>query len=225
MAALKEPQQIQLERVSTIDALVNALRNDIYDGVWEPDAQITEQELIQRYNVSRNSVREALVLLVNQRYLEKRINKGVFVRTFNQSEIEDMFFARKLLEEHAVRDLAKKQYAPEGLVAAANNLRKRKKKDPWSIVIMSDMNFHKTLVDGLGSPKVSMLYGNLLVDFELINRQPSKTTVDMDRIYETHICIINAIEDGNVAEAVEALNSHLSDACNTQICEWCTADK
>jgi DNA-binding GntR family transcriptional regulator len=215
---------VQLGRVSTIEALTTALRNDIYNGVWKPGSQITEQELVERFNVSRHSIRETLVLLVNQGYLEKRVNKGVFVRTFSARDIEDMFFARKLFEEVAIRELAKKRHVPDELRLAAAAIRKRKKDDPWSIVITSDMNFHRTLVDSLGSPRVSMLYSSLLVDFELINKQPQNFETDMEQIYGIHTRIIETIEQGDAAQAVLVLREHLQDACRTQIEEWATQE-
>lgn len=220
MAESDNKSVIQLGRVSTIEALTTAVRNDIYNGVWKPGTQITEQEMVERFNVSRHSIREALVLLVNQGYLEKRVNKGVFVRSFSATDIEDMFFARKLFEEVAIRELAKKQYVPDELRKAATAIRKRKKDDPWSIVITSDMNFHRTLVDSLNSPKISMLYSSLLVDFELISKQPQNIETDMEHIYSIHTRIIETIEKGDVAQAVLVLREHLQDACRTQINEW-----
>lgn len=211
---------IELGRVSTIDALTSAIRNDIYNGKWEPGEQITELELVERFNVSRHSIREALVLLVNQGYLEKRVNKGVFIRTFSAKDIDDMFFARQLFEEVAIRELAKKRYVPDELKHAATALRNRKKDDPWSIVITSDMKFHRVLVDSLSSIRISKLYGSLLVDFELINRQPLSFESDMEQIYSNHTRIIEAIEQGDVARAVLVLRGHLQDARRTQIDEW-----
>jgi len=109
---------------------------------------------------------------------------------------------------------------PDELRQAALALRNRKKDDPWSIVTTSDMNFHRALVDSLNSPRLSMLYSSLLVDFELINKQPLNFESDMEHIYAIHTRIIETIEQGDVAQAVLVLREHLQDACRTQIEEW-----
>ena len=219
---MNDNEKVLLNRVSTIDALVMAMQKDIYDGTWKPGAQITEQEMVERYNVSRHSVREALMFLVNNRYLERKVNKGVYMRVFNEQDISDIYYARHLFEHAAVRELAKKKWLPAEVIEASEKFKNHKQSDPWSVIILNDMKFHKSLVDSLQSERISSLYSNLLVEFELINRQPKKTIKNSMEIYKLHSKIIQAILEGNEELAINSIKEHLDDACNVQLGEWHT---
>jgi GntR family transcriptional regulator len=61
--------------------LETELRERILSGEWPPGTQIpTEQELGQRYGVSRITVRQAVRNLVDSGYLERGQGRGTFVR-------------------------------------------------------------------------------------------------------------------------------------------------
>jgi len=220
MDPVKKSYKSLLARVSTIDALVKVVQDDIFNETWKPGTSIPEQELADRYDVSRHSVREALILLVNQGYLEKRVNRGVFVRSFSEREIKDIFYARTLFEFTAIEELAKKKSIPFQIIEAATNFKEHKSDDPWSIVITSDMMFHKTIVDSLNSPRVSALYENLLIDFELINIKPRNLNERVNSIYMLHRKLLDAIEAGDPELAVKCLKEHIDNACVIQIEAW-----
>lgn len=53
----------------------------IKDGVWQPDDLIpTEAELMQEFNVSRTTIRQAISLLVQEGIITKKQGKGTFVK-------------------------------------------------------------------------------------------------------------------------------------------------
>lgn len=57
-----------------------ALRQDIEQGVWEPGAQLpSEHALMQRFGVSRNTVRHALQSLETANLVRRRQGAGTFV--------------------------------------------------------------------------------------------------------------------------------------------------
>ncbi|MGF7059621.1 GntR family transcriptional regulator [Brassicibacter mesophilus] len=58
----------------------NDLLKNIKEGLWDVDTQLpTEKELMQKYDVGRATVRDAISILVNEGYLFKRKGVGTFV--------------------------------------------------------------------------------------------------------------------------------------------------
>ena len=55
-----------LARVSTVDALVDALRHRVLSGELAPGAAMREVELSEEYGVGRHSLRAALQALVHE---------------------------------------------------------------------------------------------------------------------------------------------------------------
>lgn len=81
--------------------LVNSLIKEIEEGVLRPNEQIyTEEQLSERFSVSRVTVRKAISVLVNQGYLIKKQGRGTFVRgTVIRKQLNDVvsFYKSSLL--------------------------------------------------------------------------------------------------------------------------------
>ena len=60
--------------------LYEILQEQIKDGVWQPEEMLpTEFDLVERYDLSRATVRQAFELLVNQGWVYRRQGQGTFV--------------------------------------------------------------------------------------------------------------------------------------------------
>jgi GntR family transcriptional regulator len=60
--------------------LQQILREKIEKGVWKPGDMIpTEKEVMEKYNVSRTTARQAILALVNDGYLSREKSKGTIV--------------------------------------------------------------------------------------------------------------------------------------------------
>lgn len=67
-------------RVPFYYQLYQFLRDQIRGGVWKPDDMLpSEAELLDQYNLSRATVRQAMDLLVNDGLIYRRRGKGTFV--------------------------------------------------------------------------------------------------------------------------------------------------
>ncbi len=81
--------KIQLKPISpkrVSDQVFDQLRELIFRGDYQPGQKImTERELAEALNVSRNSVREAINKLVTLRFLEQRQGQGTFVRSMDEA--------------------------------------------------------------------------------------------------------------------------------------------
>lgn len=61
-------------------AIADDLRKQINDGIFSPGAQIpTEGELRDRYDASRNTIRDAIRRLISEGLIETRLGQGTFV--------------------------------------------------------------------------------------------------------------------------------------------------
>lgn len=75
---------IRPKRIS--DQVFDQLRELIFRGDYQPGQKImTERELANALNVSRNSVREAINKLVTLRFLEQRQGQGTYVRSMDEA--------------------------------------------------------------------------------------------------------------------------------------------
>ncbi|WP_417507919.1 GntR family transcriptional regulator [Marinomonas gallaica] len=78
--------------------LLDQLKADIVNGCLERGRPLRQQELSERYNVSRIPIRDAISVLRNQGWLVAHGKAGVMVPELNWMEAEDLYQMRSLLE-------------------------------------------------------------------------------------------------------------------------------
>lgn len=103
-----------IRRSSLVEAVVTQLRASIDSGAWPVDTRIPiEAELAERFDVGRNTVREAVRVLVHAGVLDRRQGSGTFVRQADNAQnlvrsieragLRDRIEMRLLLETEAAR--------------------------------------------------------------------------------------------------------------------------
>ena len=81
--------------------IFDRLRAEIMVGTLMLGDELTQDEIADRFRVSRIPVREALRMLAMERLVELRPHRKAIVRKYSSSEIEDIFLIRSLLEPKA----------------------------------------------------------------------------------------------------------------------------
>jgi DNA-binding GntR family transcriptional regulator len=89
--------------VETVSPVVAALEEDIVLGRLHPRQRLIEDDLMRRFAVKRHVIRQGLAELEQMGIVEKVPNRGALVRTYEPSEIQQLYVVRDLLESHAAR--------------------------------------------------------------------------------------------------------------------------
>ena len=104
------------EPASLVDLSVRRLRAEILGGILPPGERIIEEQLTQRYQISRAPLREALRQLAQQGLVEHLPRRGVRVATLSAEDADELFGLRNVLERYAI-ELAFARPARVSLVA------------------------------------------------------------------------------------------------------------
>lgn len=83
------------------DSLVDQLENDVIFGVYAPGHRLTEDQIMERYDVKRHAVRAAFIALKIRGLLVHKQNRGVEVISFNPDEVDALYEIRIILETAA----------------------------------------------------------------------------------------------------------------------------
>jgi DNA-binding GntR family transcriptional regulator len=200
---------LRLSRVSTVDALVAALRRRILGGDLPPGTHLSEVELATAYAVGRHSLRAAFRDLVRDGLLVHEPNRGVFVPVPDAAASDDLFRCRAALELGALRialdDGASFDAAAEPLArleAMAND-------EPWDRIAVVHDEIHRAIVDAAGSQRLSAAYtalqGELL--FFVTRIRPLYTVRTMQA---AHRRLVDALLSGDGTRAERALRDDLA---------------
>ena len=83
------------------DSLVDSLENDVIFGVYTPGYRLTEDQIMERYDVKRHAVRAAFSELKIRGLLVHKRNRGVEVISFEPDEVDALYEIRIILETAA----------------------------------------------------------------------------------------------------------------------------
>jgi DNA-binding GntR family transcriptional regulator len=96
------------------DRVFKKLVGEINRGALRPRDAFSERDLVERFQVSRTPVREAIKRLHERGFVEHGPKRVAVVRDVNRKEVEDLYALRLKLEDMAAR-LTAKNISPEEL--------------------------------------------------------------------------------------------------------------
>jgi DNA-binding GntR family transcriptional regulator len=92
-------------RQQTVQWIVDAMQQMIVDGELLPGQQVRQEQMAERFSVSRLPIREALRHLLAMGLVTHQHNFGFTVARLNQAEFDQMYLMRDLLESAIIRSL------------------------------------------------------------------------------------------------------------------------
>jgi DNA-binding GntR family transcriptional regulator len=138
------------------------VKERLLDGTFPGGSLLSENELSQRLGLSRTPVRQAFVQLEAEGLLELYPKRGALVVPVAASEIEDVFEARMLVEEHCARRAAAAGPALAAELRDAIAEQERALRDEAAAGFAeADRHFHRAIVAAAGNAILTRLYDAL----------------------------------------------------------------
>ncbi|SFS74211.1 transcriptional regulator, GntR family [Saccharopolyspora flava] len=204
-------------RVPLRDQVHDELQARISDGRLRPGDRLFEQELAIEFGVSRVPVREAIRMLQSAGMVEVRPRRrGVFVRSLDRQQLEELFDVREALEALAARLAAERSESADVEHLGELVARAREALDDQDTDAMSEANteFHDKLValsrNELLASMLEPLHGRLAALFRL-NLEPARVCREHEELYA-------AIASGDAERAAELARGHVR-ASRTMVLE------
>ncbi|UNO40883.1 FadR/GntR family transcriptional regulator [Streptomyces sp. MST-110588] len=216
------------ERQSLVDAVVDALRARLAAGDWKVGERIpTEHALAEQLQVGRNTVREAVRVLVHAGLLRSKQGEGTFVistadpgdimRAVQRAGIRDVLELRIALEAEAAR-LAARRHHPADLErmraaldaqAALEDSGGQPASGSLELYADHDIAFHTAVVEAAHNTALTATYGwfSSSVREALVSALGDQ---EMPRIaHGDHRAVLDAIASGDPQAAEQATRALL----------------
>ena len=185
----------------------------LLDGTFLPGSLLSENEVSQRLGLSRTPVRQAFVQLEAEGLLELYPKRGALVVPVAASEIEDVFEARLLVEEHCARRAAN---AGARLVADLEPLIAEQQEavaqgaPGMAAFARADRHFHRAIVHAAGNAILTRLYDALRDRQQRIAAVSlARNPGDAERFVAEHLGIVEALSRSDGPAAAELVSAHL----------------
>ncbi len=202
----------RVEALSIVDALALELRRRVFAGELTHEDALTEAAVSRAYEVARPTAKAAIEKLVGEGLLQRSVHKTARVPHLGPDDVRDIYRTRAHLESVVLRALAETRTVPAAASAANAEIAAMTEGDPLTVVD-PDMRFHAALVDALGSPRTSRMFGSLVSEVRLCMVQvQGKQLLTTASIAAEHQQILDAVLAGDGEAAVEAITRHLGRA-------------
>lgn len=193
------------------------IKERIDSGHYSPSESLTEMELAAEFEVSRNTIKKALLMLENDAYVTIEPNKGAKVRSFSKQEVLDYLQLRVELEGFIIR-LAVPCFSDtdiqqlEGIFSHMGELRKKNDLMGYSAL---NQQFHSIIYSKCPNKAASDLLIRLKNQMRKYN---SKTILISGRdaqSYEEHKAILDTIKKRDAMNAELCLRRHVENVRKT----------
>lgn len=211
-------------RKHLVEQIVSQIEELIEAGYWSVGDRIpSEMELIEKFDVSRNTLREAIRALVHAGLLETNQGSGTIVRSTNSLSAALKRYIKKttLLETLDVRLALEKQAA---VLAAANRsemdlrslencieqCRQAAEDNDRETFIASDIRFHQTIVQSSKNQLLIDLYEPMLEVIYTFVEELMTMTAPFKYEAELHLELFYAIRNHDQDAASAYIENYMN---------------
>ncbi|MCR8635194.1 FadR/GntR family transcriptional regulator [Paenibacillus radicis (ex Xue et al. 2023)] len=210
-------------RLSLVEQVVLQIESLIESGKWSVGTRVPpELELMQQFDVSRNTLREAIRALVHAGLLKTRQGSGTFVssssvlgaalnRRIQKSNILETLEVRHALEREAAQ-LAAIRRNEEDLdrlrmcIAACQAAADAKDLQAYA---ESDIKLHQAIAEATHNSVLIDLYEHMTESLQASVHNLVEITSHTDSDQKIHSKLVAAIIEQNTDQAVEAVNEYI----------------
>jgi GntR family transcriptional regulator, rspAB operon transcriptional repressor len=197
---------------STSQWLTDELRRAIVDLDLPPGTWLSEQDIAQRYGVSRQPVREALISLGHANLVEIRPQRGTVVCLLSVDRMREARFLRETIERAIVRAACANFDATasdeiEVLLAQQDIHARRGNRREFQI---ADAQFHEALARGAGFPNAWEIIQQLKLHTDRICKLTLAAPDTLATLTNQHREIFAAVLAADALRAEQLMAKHLT---------------
>jgi len=201
-----------ISRVSTADQVAALLRDKILSGELKPGTPLQEVPLATAIGVARNTIREAMRVLVYEGLVRHSPRRGGSVTALTEDDVTDIYKLRRWIELPALDNVAALTTDDLRPLDVAAELKKAVESRDWNRVVELDMAFHRRLVAFVGSVRLDQFYRTLLSELRIGLMLVDRTSSDGARLVTDHQELYEMLVARRISECKDALRLHLDRA-------------
>ncbi|MEO0612500.1 MAG: GntR family transcriptional regulator [Pseudomonadota bacterium] len=192
------------------DRIVKEIEAEIISGRRAPGSHLNEQEIADRFSVSRTPVREAMRHLSSAGLVDVMPRRGAFVARIPVTRLIQMFETMTELEGVCARLAARRMRADEK--RALERIHKAYKKYATNENVDryydESLEFHRLILQGAHNNVLSEMATRLFNQLTGYRRRQLSNAQRTQTSFSEHDAVLQAILDGDEAEAERLMRSH-----------------
>ncbi len=194
------------------DAVYRELQRQIIAGQLRPRERLVEDEIMARTDATRHAVRKAFDELERVGLVIRQPNKGVQVRDYSLSEIEELYEIRECLERRAASRFSKPadKALVEQLTDLATRHREASRAQRFGDVFSLNNSFHEVLYRAAGNQQLADAILHYTFATHPIRTRAFPSEELREIAISEHFEMIDAIAQGQGEKLGDIILSHIT---------------
>ena len=210
---MSQQPDTQYDHLPAFERVASLIRDELIAGQLHAGQTLVEMDLSERFDTSRNTVREALRQLLCEGLVTYQRNKGVTVRLMERSDIKDIYIIRRTLELQAINGGRYiKQEALGKMLAAIETVESASRDDDWATAATYSLRFHQAVVSILGSRRFDSFFASVIAQLRLLFASAPDEKFFQQPWVERDRAIYRFLQAGQRDEALQLLSQYLDDS-------------
>jgi DNA-binding GntR family transcriptional regulator len=192
-----------------VERAYQEIRRRILDNYYAPAHQVLELELAADLGMSRTPVREALVRLENERFVQIIPRHGMRVVPLSIQDLREVYEVLTALELTAIDRLARSKLDAKGLTtidSALDDMDRALKHQDIEAWVKADERFHRTLVLLSGNSRLAAMADSLWEQGHRARMTTVRLRTSLNVSNREHRAVATAIRRGD-ARGASALHA------------------
>lgn len=193
------------------------LRDMIQDGEFAFDTIYSETRLAAQFSISRTPMRDALIRLKNERYIDILPNRGFCLHKPTRQDIIEAYHVRTSIETHCAALIAREHASPSAreTIAAMQDCARQQRnlcdcsdmdlRDFWK----KDVQFHSLIVDYPGVGAFRQQFDSVMHFFAAHCVRAYRSKGRDRSTLDEHDHLIAALQAGDETAARSAVQRHM----------------
>lgn len=198
---------MKLQVRGTVELLADRIRQEILSGALPPGQAIRQEEMAERFGISRSPLREALRQLEAEHLIYYRPNKGAVVASFDRETLRAIFEVRRILESGAIELVIAK--LTDAKLATLRKLERAIHAKTGAGFIAAHRAFHEAVYAVAGNNQLAKVLFAHSVRVARLPNQADVTRVMRRTSKGDHGALLDALANRDVRAARRATLAHL----------------
>jgi len=192
------------------DEIVADIRNAIVGGTLALGSPVTEPWIAEKYGISRTLVREVIMRLISEGYLERKPYHSASVRKFSSKDVQDILEARELLEVFAAqRAVGARREQRVALQRALDEYLAAMDSGNVARSAVAHRDLHVAMVGMSGNVRLMKQEERLMVDSSLVVAVIDARRDDVEKMKSVHADLARAFLDADAELSARLVREHL----------------
>lgn len=212
----------KLSQASLAQQALKSIRHAIINGDLQPDQPLRESRIAAQMGISRAPVREALLILEEEGFVERIPHRGTYVTSFSKHDVGELYSLRAVLESFGVELLVERigDTDIEHLRSVLDKMRVGARAGDARQVNDCDLAIHEYLMKRSGHTRLLSVWQGLKFQIRRVLIAGNLLNEDLDQVVDNHVPLLKALEARDAGEAKRLIKQHISDVGERVIANW-----